>query len=145
MSRKGGADQRLREALAKARAEAPPDPPGRERSRTPPRRGGARQRLDAQLGKGDDAKVTKPTVGDMFKTLLGRLMLANKVSAVDTQALAQATDEASALGAHGLAKAGQYGRTIKNAHRDVQRELLKGVTVPEPYYAEVRYISAEKA
>ena len=88
MSRKGGADQRLREALAKARAEAPPDPPGRERSRTPPRRGGARQRLDAQLGKGDDAKVTKPNVGDMFKTLLGRYMLANKVSAVDTQARA---------------------------------------------------------
>ena len=100
--------------------------------------------MDAQLGKGDDAKVTKHTVVDMFKTLLGRFLLANRVSAVDTQALAQATDEARASGAHGLAKAGQYGRTIKNAHRDVQRELLKGVTVPEPYCAEVRYIS-EKA
>ena len=98
--------------------------------------------MDAQLGKADDAKVTKPNVGDMFKTLLGRYMLANKVSAVDTQALAQAADEAGASGAHGLAKAGQYGRTIKNAHRDVQRELLKGVSVPDRYYAEVRHISA---
>ena len=130
--------------MAKARADAQPEPPGRERPRTPPRRGGARQRLDAQLGKADDAKVTKPTVGDMFKTLLGRLMLANKVSAVDTQSLAQSADEAGSSGAHGLAKAGKYGQTIKNAHRDVQWELLKGVTVPEPYYAEVRHTSASR-
>ena len=142
--RQGGADRRLRAALAKARAEAPPDEPARGRSRTPPRRGGggARHRLAAQLGKADDTKAPKNTVGDIFQVMLGRLMLANKVSAVDTQAVAHAAQEAGATGVLGLSKAGNYGRTLQNAHRDAQRQLLKGVTVPEPYYAEVCHTSA---
>ena len=142
---RGGAEQRLREALARNRAATGQSE--RDRSRTPPpsrppRGGGAAQRAAvtssfAARVAADELSLKRAKTGDAFEKFCGKLMLSQKLSAVETQQLAQSGKEAGASGVDRLARARKSGELPGNTHRDAMRALLKNCQVPEPYYADV--------
>ena len=141
---RGGAEQRLREALARNRAATGQSE--RDRSRTPPpsrppRGRGATQRAAATSFAArvaaDELSLKRAKTGDAFEKFCGKLMLSQKLSAVETQQLAQSGKEAGASGVDRLARAGKSGELPGNTHRDAMRALLKNCQVPEPYYADV--------
>ena len=139
--RRGGADQRLRAALAEAKAKAAPDPPApeeRRRSRSPRRPpGGARARLAASRGaNADPAPPARAPETNTFKEWLTIMLLSNKLSAGDVQIGGASGQDSGAQGVQAFTKAGASGKHPGNMHRDMMREVLKGTSLPEPYYAE---------
>ena len=85
----------------------------------------------------DELSLKRAKTGDAFEKFCGELMLSQKLSAVETQQLAQSGKEAGASGVDRLARAGKSGELPGNTHRDAMRALLKNCQVPEPYYADV--------
>jgi hypothetical protein len=69
-----------------------------------------------------------------FRTVLGEVFLANKLSAKDTHGLAASAHSEGAVSAAGMAKAGNSGLAVKNLARDIMRSLLKGISMPEVFY-----------
>ena len=132
----GGAEQRLRAALAKSKGSR-----GRSRSRSPAPAAGPRRRLGAAQAAEARSQATSsaPTTDDPaeFKTYLERLMLSRKMSGVEVQELASVAQSAGAGGIERVARAGARGRRPGNIQRDILRNALQKCTDPEPYYAEV--------
>ena len=72
-----------------------------------------------------------------FKDSLAQFFLTNKLSAFETHLLASSAQHAGAAGVEDLSKAGAKGIHPKNLARDIMRSLLKDVSLPEVYWAEI--------
>ena len=72
-----------------------------------------------------------------FKDSLAQFLLTNKLSAFETHLLASSAQHAGAAGVEDLSKAGAKGIHPKNLARDIMRSLLKDVSLPEVYWAEI--------
>ena len=59
-----------------------------------------------------------------------------KLSAGDVQIGGASGQDSGAQGVQAFTKAGASGKHPGNMHRDMMREVLKGTSLPEPYYAE---------
>ena len=137
----GGADQRLRARLAESREALVATGGGeRERSRSPLRRGGSAQRL--AVARGDDFGNVVAPLEENEQTMrdsVGRMVMTNETSAISCRNLIAACQAAGCRGVEGIVKAGKRGQRRGNVHRDIMRERLKDVSMPEPYFAEVPY------
>jgi hypothetical protein len=123
--------------------------PDRERSRSPlraparPRHEGPRQRAAQSSASSHEnprdleESASATTVLDedakSFRLHISNLYLRNKMSAEDTKRLVIKANKAGAQGVSNLARPS----LPKNAQRGLMREMIKGATLPEPYYADI--------
>ena len=97
----------------------------------------ARARLAASRGANPDpAPPARAPEANTFKEWLTIMLLSNKLSAGDVQIGAASGQDSAAQGVQAFTKAGASGKHPGNMHRDMMREVLKGTSLPEPYYAE---------
>lgn len=78
-----------------------------------------------------------PKDGKRFKQTMANMFLSNRLSGLETWDVASSATEAGAQGCEHLAKCGTAGQHPQNMHRDMLRALLKDVTWPTEYWAEV--------
>ena len=124
-------------------------------------RGGARQRALAAAGIGLSARgrsrsrsratreqeeasgSTRSRVApnddgaSQFRSHIARLYLKNTFSAHQVQQLLEKSEAAHAQGVADIASAGKRASIPKNTSRDLMRKLLKSVTAPPVYWADV--------
>jgi hypothetical protein len=77
------------------------------------------------------------STSNAFRDSLAQFFLTNKLSAFETHTLASTAQNAGAAGVEDLSKAGAKGFHPKNLARDIMRSLLKDVSLPEIYWAEI--------
>ena len=94
------------------------------------------------VARGDDFGNVVAPLEENEQTMrdsVGRMVLTNEISATSCRNLIAACQAAGCRGVEGIVKAGKRGQRRGNVHRDIMRERLKDVSIPEPYFAEVPY------
>ena len=87
--------------------------------------------------------TSKPSVdhesdkGKNFRGIIANMFLSNRLSSLESHDLVAGATEAGAVGSEDLAKCGGSGAHPKNMHRDVLRVLLRGVSWPREYWADI--------
>ena len=93
--------------------------------------------LVSDLSTNTSSSSSSNCSNNAFKDSLAQFFLTNKLSAFETHVLASSAQNAGAVGVEDLSKAGASGAQPKNLARDIMRSLLKNVSLPEVYWAEI--------
>ena len=75
--------------------------------------------------------------GKKFRGTIANMFLSNRLSSWESHDLVASATEAGAKGSEDLAKCGTSGANPKNMHRDMLRALLRNVTWPDMYWADI--------
>ena len=94
------------------------------------------------VARGDDLGGVVAPLEENEQTMrdsVGRMVMTNEISATSCRNRIATCQATSCRGVEGIVKAGKRGQRRGNVHRDIMRERLKDVSMPDPYFAEVPY------